>query len=179
MGEPYVGEIRCFGFNFTPANWHACDGSLMPISENEALFNLIGTTYGGDGQSTFGLPDLRGRGPIHQGQGAGLSNYVPGQISGFENAPLSVQQLPSHNHSITGAIVAPGGANEHAATPNTSTYFATSNPDQIYTTPPTVDTPFAASAIGNTGGSQPHDNQQPYLALNFCIALLGIFPPQS
>jgi microcystin-dependent protein len=179
MSQPYVGEIRCFGFNFAPVDWHMCDGSLLAISQYDALFELIGTTYGGDGQNTFALPNLKGRSPIHQGQGSGLSNYVIGQNGGVENASLSVQQIPLHNHSITGAIIAPGGANEHSATPATNTYFATSTPDQVYNTTPTIDTAFAPTAIGLNGGSQPHDNQQPYLALNFCISLFGIFPSAS
>lgn len=180
MSQPYVGEIRCFGFDFAPAGWQSCNGALMPISENETLFQLIGTTYGGDGQSTFAVPDLQGRAPMHWGNGAGGPSTTIAQIQGTENVTLTTNQIPIHNHAIVSAIVAPGGATEHLANPTLATvnaYLGTSAPDQVYNiSSPTIDKAFANSAIGNNGGSQPHETRQPYLALNFCISLFGIFP---
>jgi microcystin-dependent protein len=174
MSNPFVGEIRCFGFNFAPNGWAFCNGALMPISENEALFTLIGTTYGGDGQNTFALPDLRGRVPMHQGGGS-----VIGTLQGVENVTLLLSQIPAHNHLVTSAIVAPGGINEHTATPTTSAFIGPSAPDQVYNTVPTINAAFAGTTIGSTGGSQPHENRQPLLTVNFCISLFGIFPSQN
>jgi len=178
MSGPFVGEIRCFGFNFAPQGWQLCNGALLPISQFETLFNLIGTTYGGDGQSTFAVPDLQGRVPIHQGNFSGNSSII-GQLQGTESVTLLSSQIPAHTHLITTAIVAPGGVNEHVATPTTSTYVGPSAPDQVYNTSPTINAQFASSAIGSTGGSQPHDNRQPLLVINFCISLFGIFPTQA
>ncbi len=177
MAQPFIGEIRCFGFNFAPAGWQFCNGALMAISENVALFQLIGTTYGGDGQSNFAVPDLQGRVPIHQGIGAGITSVIGGKV-GVETVTLAPSQIPAHTHLITSAIVAPGGVNEHVATPTTSTFIGPSAPDQAYNTSPAINVTFASTAIGSTGGSQPHDNRQPYLALNFCISLFGITPVQ-
>lgn len=180
MSQPYVGEIRCFGFNFAPAGWQLCNGALLAISENETLFQLIGTTYGGDGQSTFAVPDLRGRAPMHWGNGPGGFNTSIAEILGTETVLLVPNQIPIHNHAIVAAIVAPGGATEHLANPTLATvnaYLATSAPDQVYNTAsPTINTAFAGSAIGSNGGPQPHENRQPYLALNFSISLFGVFP---
>jgi microcystin-dependent protein len=147
MGQPYIAEIRLFGGNFAPYGWSFCNGALLSISQNDAMFNLIGTTYGGDGQNTFGLPDLQGRVPVHQGQGPGLSNYVLGQKGGAETVTLTVGQLPAHNHAAIGAY-GPGPSN------------ATMN----------------AGCIGNTGGNQPHDNVLPFTAVSFIISLQGIYP---
>jgi|SRR6185437_418213 len=178
MSNPFVGEIRCFGFNFAPTGWAICNGALMSIAENDTLFNLIGTTYGGDGQTTFGLPDLRGRVPMHQGNSF-QGNTVIGQIQGQETHALTGNENPSHTHSLVSAIVAPGGVNEHVATPTTSAFIATSSPDQVYNTSPAFNAVFASSAITASGGSQPHENRQPLLVLNFCISLFGIFPSQT
>jgi len=179
MGQPYVGEIRCFGFNFAPAGWAFCDGALMPISENATLFNLIGTTYGGNGQSTFALPDLRSRIPMHTGTGpSGLTNQIA-QLQGVETVTLFANQIPIHTHAIVSELIAPGGVAEHAATATGAAYIGPSTPDQAYNTSPTINAPFSNLAIGSIGGSQPHDNMQPYLVLNFCISLFGIFPTQT
>jgi microcystin-dependent protein len=173
MGQPYVGEIRMFAGNFNPAGWMFCAGQLLPISQYETLFNLIGTTYGGDGQSTFALPDLRGRVPIHQGT-LGGSNYTIGELAGSETVTLTTNQIPSHNHALqattgAGSALAPTG-------------LVLSQPTGI-AGPQTYVTPTAATPLANTstitGGSQPHENMQPYLVVSFIISLFGIFPSQN
>jgi microcystin-dependent protein len=175
MSNPYVGEIRMFGGNFQPAGWMFCDGQLLPISENETLFNLIGTTYGGDGQSTFGLPDLRGRVPIHQGTGSSGTPYVLAQSGGTESVTLTSNQMPTHNHSAlaasTGQVASPAGAVLAVAT-------STQTGMKIYSTTVTPNTALNANSISPVGGSQPHDNIQPTLAVSFIISLFGIFPHQ-
>ena len=181
MSQPYVGEVRIFAGNFAPAGWMFCEGQLLPISEYETLFNLIGTTYGGDGVQTFGLPDLRGRIPIHQGQGNGLSPYVMGQITGTPSVTLIASQMPVHQHTVTAMQLPSGGVVDRVAVPTSSTYLSESQPPNgVYdTASPAVNAPFSPKAISLNGGSQPHDNIQPYLALNFCIALFGVFPTQN
>jgi microcystin-dependent protein len=179
MGTPFVGEIRCFGFNFAPVGWAFCDGQLMAIADNEVLFQLIGTTYGGDGQSTFQLPNLQGRIPMHSGTGPGGFNTIIGQINGTPTVTLNSTQMPIHAHTVVSELIAPGGVNEHVATPTTSAFIGQSAPDQVYNTSPAINAPFSPLTIGSSGGSQPHDNMQPYLALNFCISLFGVFPSQN
>lgn len=164
MSNPYVGEIRMFAGNFAPAGWMFCEGQLLPISENETLFNLIGTTYGGDGQSTFALPDLRGRLPLHAGNG-----FVLAQTGGTEEVTLTVQQIPIHTHAMLattdqGLSNSPPG-NILAQSPNVKVYSAAA-PAQ----------PLNAQAVSVVGGSQPHTNFQPYLCIDFIISLFGIFP---
>lgn len=164
MAQPYVGEIRMFAGNFAPAGWMLCDGQLLPISENETLFNLIGTTYGGDGQSTFALPDLRSRVPIHQGNG-----FVLAETGGAEEITLTTNQIPVHNHTMTASLDAAG-----ASTPSnnlTGQVGAT----QIYREV-APNASMSPSALGPVGGSQPHTNLQPYLCINFIISLFGLFP---
>jgi microcystin-dependent protein len=179
MSSPYVGEIRCFGFNFAPTNWAFCNGALLSIAQYETLFNLIGTTYGGDGQNTFALPDLRSRVPMHAGN-SGQLNSVLGQVFGVESHTLIANETPAHNHAMASVLIAPGGVNEHAATPTTSAFIATSSLDLLYLAPsPGTDATFASSAVTAAGGSQPHENRQPFLALNFCISLFGIYPTQN
>lgn len=164
MAQPYVGEIRMFAGNFAPAGWMFCEGQLMPISENETLFQLIGTTYGGDGQSTFALPDLRGRLPIHQGNG-----FILAETGGAEEITLTVNQIPAHGHPMRAAAV--GGT---AISP------AGNLPASSFGVVPYInDVPsgnFHAAAIASVGGSQPHTNYQPYLCVDFIISLFGIFP---
>ncbi len=167
MAQPYVGEIRMFAGNFAPAGWMFCDGSLLPISEYETLFNLIGTTYGGDGQSTFALPDLRGRLPIHQGDGFTLA-----ETGGAESITLTVNQIAAHSHALR-ATTNPG----NQANPG-GNVTAQNTLVQLYVEDvPTVN--MGANAIGTTGGSQPHNNFQPYLCISFIISLFGIFPSQT
>jgi microcystin-dependent protein len=180
MGQPYVGEIRMFAGNFAPAGWMLCQGQLLPISENETLFNLIGTTYGGDGQSTFALPDLQSRIPIHQGQGSGLSNYVLAQTGGVETVTLTTNQIPAHTHpAVADGNIATGGD-------PTNTFPAATTSETVYTVPNAPGNPAApvfrtlnAGTLPLQGGSQPHSNIQPILALNFIISLFGIFPSQN
>lgn len=164
MAQPYVGEIRMFAGNFAPAGWMLCEGQLLPISENETLFNLIGTTYGGDGQSTFALPDLRGRIPIHQGSG-----FILAETGGAEDITLTVPQIPAHSHPLF-ASTGPGNAN--APTGNLTAESAAVK--IYYADQPTV--ALNPAAITAAGGSQPHSNFQPYLCINFIISLFGIFP---
>jgi microcystin-dependent protein len=179
MANPFLGEIRCFGFNFAPVGWAFCNGQLLAISQNAALFNLVGTLYGGDGVNTFALPNLQGKAPMHWGSGPGGFTTTVAEIQGNATVTLTSNQIPIHNHAIISQVVAPGGAAEHAASPPTGAYIGPSNPDGLYkTTAPTINAPFGP-AIGSTGASQPHDNMQPYLALSFCIALQGIFPSRN
>jgi microcystin-dependent protein len=167
MAQPYVGEIRMFAGNFAPAGWMFCEGQLLPISENDVLFQLIGTTYGGDGQETFALPDLRGRLPMHQGNG-----FILAETGGAEEITLTTQQLPVHTHPLLGATG--NGAQANPA----NNFLASSTIVQLYGTD-TPDTAMAASSISPVGGSQPHTNFQPYLCVDFIISLFGIFPSQT
>ena len=165
MAQPYVGEIRIFAGNFAPAGWMFCEGQLLPISENETLFNLIGTTYGGDGESTFALPDLRGRIPVHQGNGMVLA-----ETGGAEEITLTVNQIPSHNHQALCSTAA-----GTLSSPENAVWAAASTGNQMYSAPAGI-SPMHAGAISPTGGSQPHTNFAPYLCLNFIISLFGIYP---
>lgn len=166
MANPFIGEIRMFGGNFAPAGWAFCSGQLMPISENDALFVLLGTTYGGDGQETFALPDLRGRIPIHQG-----NTFILGETGGVESVTLTTQQIPIHNHALlastNNAATANAQNNVLAQTPSYTPYIAGFTPN----------TPMFANIVMPVGGSQPHTNFQPYLCINFIISLFGVFPP--
>jgi microcystin-dependent protein len=167
MAQPYVGEIRMFAGNFAPAGWMFCEGQLLPISENETLFQLIGTTYGGDGQSTFALPDLRGRIPVHQGNG-----FILAETGGAEEITLTVSQIPAHSHAML-ATTNPASGNS----PNSSITVGLAAASTI--TPYGSDNPSTnlhPSMVGPVGGSQPHTNFQPYLCVNFIISLFGIFP---
>jgi microcystin-dependent protein len=164
MAQPYVGEIRMFGGNFAPAGWAFCDGSLLPISENETLFQLIGTTFGGDGENTFALPDLRGRVPLHQG-----NQFIVGETGGAEEITLTVQQIPTHGHQL---LVNTSGGTANNATNNV--LAASPSIDMYREAAPTI--ALAANAVGPVGGSQPHTNFQPYLCIAFIISLFGIFP---
>lgn len=167
MSQPFVGEIRMFAGNFAPAGWMFCEGQLLPISEFETLFNLIGTTYGGDGQSTFALPDLRGRLPIHQGNGFTLA-----ETGGVETVTLTVSQIPSHTHPFL-ASTSPGATRDPSGN-----VLATAVGGSLYRQiAPTA--ALNAGSIGSVGGSQPHDNFQPYLCVDFIISLFGVFPSQT
>lgn len=164
MAQPYVGEIRMFAGNFAPAGWMFCEGQLLPISENETLFQLVGTTYGGDGQETFALPDLRGRIPIHQGNGFSLA-----ETGGAETITLTVNQIPVHSHPLLGSAV-----NGNQVNPS-NTLLASSTVVTPYAVE-TANAQMAANAVSAVGGSQPHNNFQPYLCVDFIISLFGIFP---
>jgi microcystin-dependent protein len=179
MASPYIGEIRCFGFNFAPVDWAFCNGQLLPISQFEALYAIIGTIYGGDGVTNFALPNLQGQIPMHWGNGPGGFNTQIGQVQGVTSVTLTTQQIPTHNHTITVAEVQSGGQPERIAQPNGNAWIAQSAPDGMYNKTPTVNAPFSGKTIGLQGGSQAHDNMQPYLVLNFCICLNGIFPSRN
>lgn len=176
MSQPYIGEIRMFGFGRTPNGWQACDGSLLPISENDALFALIGTTYGGNGVTTFAVPDLRGRLPVHQGQGPGLSNYVIGQSAGTETVTLMSTQMPAHTHALQATTAA-----ATSTTPGAALLPGAVSGDTFYVNTITGNNVAAMSAqmLGSGGGSQPHENCMPTLTVQYCIALFGIFPTQG
>ncbi|HTD23814.1 MAG TPA: tail fiber protein [Terriglobales bacterium] len=167
MSQPFIGEIRMFGGNFAPVGWSFCNGAIIPISQNDALFNLIGTTYGGDGQSTFALPNLQSRVPVHVGPGFAL-----GQTGGAETVTLTTSQIPAHSHvpqafSATGNLSSPANG-----------VWASSSPATDYgDTPPGI--AMDPAAIGSAGGSQPHDNMVPFLVINFILSLFGIFPSQT
>lgn len=165
MAQPYVGEIRMFAGNFAPAGWMFCEGQLLPISENETLFQLIGTTYGGDGQSTFALPDLRGRVPLHQGNG-----FVLAETGGAEDITLTVQQIPAHSHWMYASTGLATSAAPQARV------LARSGSVDLFVSPGGATTNCNAAALGGAGGSQPHTNMQPYLCVDFIISLFGIFP---
>ncbi len=174
MGEPFVGEIRMFGGNFAPAGWAFCNGALLAISENDTLFTLIGTTYGGDGQETFALPDLQGRIPVHAGTGNDGITYLLGEKGGVESVTLTTNQIPIHTH----VPVATANAGT-LSSPANATWAAAGTGEQIYSTPPNPPA-SAMNALGilPTGGSQPHDNMAPYLCISFILSLFGVFPHQ-
>lgn len=167
MAQPYVGELRIFAGNFAPVGWMFCEGQLLPISENNTLFALIGTTYGGDGQSTFALPDLRGRLPLHQGNG-----HVLAETGGAEEVTLSINQIPSHSHPMIGS-----SGNGSQSNPQNNV-LASSTLVKLYSGE-AADTAMAATSITSVGGNQPHTNFQPYLCVNYIISLFGIFPSQN
>ena len=179
MSEPFVAEIRCFGFTFAPRDWAQCNGQLMAIAQNQALFSILGTTYGGDGVTTFALPNLQGRIPMHWGASHGGETTDIGQVQGETSVSLTVNEIPIHNHAVTAVTV--GDASERTAVPTNTAFLSGSRPpNRAYLNPaPAVNVAFSPKAISLAGGSQPHDNMQPYLVLNFCIALFGIFPPHS
>lgn len=172
MSDPFVAEIRIFPFNFAPKGWAFCQGQLMPLSQNTALFALLGTTYGGDGKSTFALPDMQGNAPMQPGQGQGLSLRDLGEMSGVETITLLQSEMPVHNHIVGAQNVALGGVVSPSATatlnrPASGNLYNLANPSL---------TPMAIQEISPAGGDLPHNNMQPYLTLNFCIALQGVFP---
>jgi len=174
MADPFVAEIRIFGFNFAPKGWAFCNGQILPLSQNTALFSLLGTTYGGNGKSNFALPNLQGSIPVNPGQGPGLSLYDLGETGGTESVTLLESEMPSHVHQVLGNINP-----SNLATPSPARSWARSAPGTAYNT---TNGPFvqaAPEAIGPAGGSLPHNNMMPYLTLNYCIALQGVFPPRS
>jgi microcystin-dependent protein len=169
VSDIYVGEIRLFTGNFVPVGWADCNGAIMQISEYDTLFNLIGTTYGGDGESTFALPDLRGRAPIHWGAGPGLANHDWIETGGVESVPLTLANLPTHGHQPAASVAAGTAASPAGAV------WATV-PDTPYASAPLTRVPMHSAALQPTGGGQPHENRPPYVALRFIIALSGIYP---
>lgn len=172
MSDQFVGEIRIFGCNFAPAGWALCNGQLLPISQNTALFSLLGTFYGGDGRSNFALPNLQGNVAINFGQGPGLSDYVIGEIGGEEDVTLLQTEIPQHNHAAQC-----NSSSTDSAAPGGEVWAPEVAGSNLYS--PSGGAPMAVSSLPNVGGNQPHNNMQPYLVLNYCIALQGIFPPRS
>lgn len=172
MSNPFVGEIRLFGGNFAPVGWALCQGQTMSIAENDVLFNLIGTTYGGNGSTTFNLPNLASRVPVHQGSGPGLSSYVMGEQTGVESVTLTLNQIPVHNHTVNANAGGASGAN-----PSGMVLASGSAGPPWFASAQAVS--LAASALGMDGGNQPHDNMIPFLTINFIISLFGIFPSQN
>jgi len=170
--DPFVAEIRIFPFNFAPKGWAFCDGQILPISQNTALFSLLGTTYGGDGKSNFALPDMQGNAPMHPGQGPGLSLHDLGEIGGSDTVTLLQSEIPSHSHGLIAS--AADGTNTKPA----AQLFAQGVGVSIWGTNP-PNTQFNSSALAPAGGDQSHNNRQPYLTLSFCIALQGVYPPRT
>jgi microcystin-dependent protein len=174
MADPFVAEIRIFPFNFAPRGWAWCDGQLLPLSQNTALFSLLGTTYGGDGKSNFALPDLQGRAPMHPGQGPGLSLHDLGETGGSETVSLLESEIPAHSHALSTSI-SDGNVgvptNQQLATGIGVGLFAAANAGSIVQ--------MAPESLAPAGGDQPHNNLQPYLTFYFCIALQGVFPPRT
>ncbi len=178
--DPFVAEIRIFPFNFAPKGWAFCDGQLLPISQNTALFSLLGTTYGGDGKSNFALPNMQGNAPMHPGQGPGLSLHDLGETGGSDTVSLLESEIPSHSHNLqanSSAAVNNTPAGENFAAGNWSVSPNTGNVNIYNTAAP--DTTLSGNALAPAGGDQPHNNLMPYLTLNFCIALQGVFPPRT
>jgi microcystin-dependent protein len=173
MSEPFLGEIRMGGWNFAPQGWALCNGQLLSISQNTALFSLLGTTYGGNGQTTFALPDLRGRVPVHFGQGPGLSNYDQGQVGGTESVTLTPNQMPVHNHHVNSYD------NQGSSGTPTGNFPAADGTGFTADWNDTSSTQMAPGMLTNSGGGQPHSNIQPFLTVNFVIALQGIFPSRN
>jgi microcystin-dependent protein len=172
MADPFVAEIRIFPFNFAPKGWAWCDGQLMPLSQNTALFSLLGTTYGGDGKSNFALPDLQGRAPMHPGQGPGLSLHDLGETGGSETVTLLESEMPAHSHAFNISVA------EALQNDPTAQNYGGGSGINIYAVPGAV-VSMAPESIAPAGGDQPHNNMQPYLTFYFCIALQGVFPPRG
>jgi microcystin-dependent protein len=172
--DPFYAEIRIFPFNFPPKGWAFCDGQILPLSQNTALFSLLGTTYGGDGKSTFALPNLQGAVPMHPGQGPGLSLHDLGETGGTETVTLLESEIPAHSHAVQ-ANAAPSDLQ----LPGSDRALARATGGNAYKAPPAATTQLSDQALTPAGGDQPHNNLQPYLTLNFCIALQGVFPPRT
>lgn len=179
MSDAYIGEIRCFGFTFAPVNWMQCNGQTLSIQAYTVLFSVIGTYYGGNGTTSFSLPNLQGQIPMHWGTTTGLPSTSVGEVQGTTAVALTLQQMPQHQHPIIGAAKATGS--DRSATPTSTSYLADSKGGFVYLPAPQTapNTAFSLKAIGLTGGTQSHDNMQPYLTLNFCICISGVFPPHS
>jgi len=174
MSEPFIAEIRIFAGNFAPRGWAFCNGQLLPISQNTALFSLIGTTYGGDGRSTTALPDLQGRAPMHPGRGPGLSNRILGQRGGAEQVSLSEPQMPNHSHSQRASDLRAGSGTA------VGNVLAEPRDGLLYQSDTTSSrVPLAPESLASSGGGLPHNNMQPFLGLNFIIALVGLYPSRS
>lgn len=171
MSQPFIGQISIFGFDFNPRGWAKCNGQVLSIAQNTALFSILGTTYGGNGQTTFALPNLQSRVPVGAGQGPGLSNYALGQVGGEENHTLTPNEMPMHNHLLQASATA-------GSTPSPASAALAQPPSKMYAAASSLAT-LAAASIATTGNSQAHTNIQPYATSNFCIAIQGIFPSRN
>ncbi|MCF7221536.1 phage tail protein [Marilutibacter chinensis] len=180
MSDPFIGEIQMYGFNFNPRGWAFCNGATLPISQNTALFSLLGTTYGGNGQTTFQLPNFAGRAGCEQGPGPGLSPRTLGESFGTSAVTLTTSQIPMHNHGANAFSQTAAGSGSHSPVDNGGlSFLASSTASKTYIGPPS-NTQMAPNMIGaNAGGNVPHENRQPYLGVNFCIALVGVYPSLS
>lgn len=178
MANPFVAEIRIFPFNFAPQGWAFCNGQLLPLSQNTALFSLLGTTYGGDGKSNFALPNLQGNAPMHWGQGPSLSLHDLGETGGSDTVTLLQTEMPSHTHTIN-CIDGPRVAGQSGQPGNAVPVKTGGTPANAFTSGATQNQTMATNMVAIVGGSQPHNNLMPYLTLNFCIALQGVYPPRS
>lgn len=173
MADQFLAEIRIFTFNFSPAGWAFCDGQLLPISQSTALFSLLGTTYGGNGLNNFALPNLQDRTVMHFGEGPGLSNYSLGEVVGTNSVTLLPAQIPTHTHNLVGV----SGLSERSNPTNNA--YATADGETLYINSASNMTPMNSSMVSFAGGSSPHNNHMPYLTLNFCIAMQGVYPPRG
>ena len=174
MADPFVAEIRIYPFNFPPKGWAFCDGQILPLSQNTALFSLLGTTYGGDGKSNFALPNMQGNAPMHPGQGPGLSLHDLGETGGSDTVTLLESEIPAHPHALR-AVADPGDV----SLPQQGAVLAATTGATGYVAPTPALAPMSGHALTSAGGDQPHNNLQPYLTLNFCIALQGVYPPRT
>ena len=174
MSNPFVAEIRIFPFNFAPKGWAFCDGQILPLSQNTALFTLLGTTYGGDGKSNFALPNMQGNAPMHPGQGPGLSLHDLGETGGSDTVTLLESEIPSHSHGLMAEALAAS-----SQTPGPTVGLARSRTIAIYSATTTGLVQMSDQTVAPAGGDQPHNNLMPYLTLNFCIALQGVYPPRT
>jgi microcystin-dependent protein len=179
MSSPFLAEIRIVGYNFAQRGWAFCNGQILSIQQNTALFSLVGTYYGGNGTSTYALPDLRGRVPVGWGQGPGLADVVIGEQAGVESVALQTSQIPLHGHTLNAGLLNPQNAAQNVAAPTTQAYFGLSGPNQTYSDVATPAVSFNPLALATAGSSIPHENRQPYLACNFVIALQGIYPARN
>jgi microcystin-dependent protein len=174
MSNPFVAEIRIFPFNFAPKGWAFCDGQILPLSQNTALFSLLGTTYGGDGKSNFALPNMQGNAPMHPGQGPGLSLHDLGETGGSDTVTLLESEMPSHSHGLMASLI-----QATSQTPGPTVGPAHARTIQAYSTTTTGLVTMSDNTVAPAGGDQPHNNLMPYLTLNFCIALQGVYPPRT
>lgn len=179
MSDPFIGEVKIFGFTFAPRNYALCNGAILPIAQNTALFSILGTTYGGNGQTTFALPNLGGRAAVGAGQGPGLTFRSLGETGGQATVTLTSTQIPQHNHGLNAATLTPPNPAQNVASPTTQAQLGLSAPNNIYIDPVAPNTSLSSNSISPAGGSAPHENTQPYLTLNYCIAVQGIFPSRN
>lgn len=179
MSDPFVGEIKIVGFNFAPSGFAACNGQVLNIQQNTTLFAILGTTYGGNGTSTFALPNLQNSAPMNMGAGLGLTPRTLGEQDGTASVTLTYSQMPAHVHQLNAALLSAPNAAQNTPTPGASAMLGTSNPGQVYSDAPSGQVHMAEQMIGLTGGSLPHENRQPFIVLNFVIALYGIFPARN